>query len=386
MEYSILGAEYANTIKECNSYLEGHFKNVLKSEYDESDISEKIGTEYMSTDMVNFHRYSLYCWRMFYYLFEGYPTNLNDTIKYKLHEMAGENIFINKQLAENELPRFTFFIARFLIIHRSLGGVIAYSTNANCAGYVENFYKVKDCAPYIGKVLKENGSKVDFHALSYVDVWSIKDLIREVKFKEAVENLNKINTNEVNLSELIGKQETLKNEVNEIEKRLDGYKGEYNFVLLSKAFKRMKDDKINELKTSRWWMNLYTLVLVSIPVLTLIALFKEWVTFDSSIKHLMYAVPVLTLEILIFYFMRLYYSEVRSIRAQLLQIDLRLSLCEFIHDFIEKKNESKDHSDSWGNFESLIFSPIQMSADNIPSVLDGANAVADVLGKVMPKK
>ncbi|MNE42872.1 hypothetical protein D3C80_1370220 [compost metagenome] len=127
-------------------------------------------------------------------------------------------------------------------------------------------------------------------------------------------------------------------------------------------------------------------MLVSIPVLTLIALFKEWVTFDSSIKHLMYAVPVLTLEILIFYFMRLYYSEVRSIRAQLLQIDLRLSLCEFIHDFIEKKNESKDHSDSWGNFESLIFSPIQMSADNIPSVLDGANAVADVLGKVMPKK
>ncbi len=38
-----------------------------------------------------------------------------------------------------------------------------------------------------------------------------------------------------------------------------------------------------------------------------------------------------------FYFMRLYYIEGKAIKAQLLQIEQRLSLCEFIHDYVETK-------------------------------------------------
>ena len=83
--------------------------------------------------------------------------------------------------------------------------------------------------------------------------------------------------------------------------------------------------------------------------------------------------------------MRLYYSEVKTLNTQLLQIDHRLSLCEFIHDYIEKKNADKDNKQSWDLFESLIFSPIQVASDNIPSIIDGANAVADLAGKIISK-
>lgn len=96
--------------------------------------------------------------------------------------------------------------------------------------------------------------------------------------------------------------------------------------------------------------------------------------------------PLITLEVLAFYFMRLFYLEIKSVKSQILQIDIRLSLCEFIQDYVEKK-ESSDKSDHvWKSFESLVFSPIQANEDKIPAVLDGADAIADLAGKIMAKK
>ncbi len=79
--------------------------------------------------------------------------------------------------------------------------------------------------------------------------------------------------------------------------------------------------------------------------------------------------------------MRLYYIEGKAIKAQLLQIEQRLSLCEFIHDYVETKNNSGAEKESWSLFEKLIFSPIQVSSENIPSLLDGASSIAELAGK-----
>lgn len=87
-----------------------------------------------------------------------------------------------------------------------------------------------------------------------------------------------------------------------------------------------------------------------------------------------------------FYFMRLYYIEGKAIKAQLLQIEQRLSLCEFIHDYVEKKNNSGSEKESWSLFEKLIFSPIQVSSENIPSLLDGASSIAELAGKILSKE
>ncbi|ORJ18667.1 hypothetical protein BS639_24110 [Rouxiella silvae] len=122
------------------------------------------------------------------------------------------------------------------------------------------------------------------------------------------------------------------------------------------------------------------------PITSLLNHKYKWLDVGVDMASLIYYVPVVTLEVVIFYFMRLYYGEVRMIKTQLLQIDHRLSLCEFIHDYVEKRKDSPEEKDSWKAFENLIFSPIQLSADNIPSVLDGANAIADLAGKVIPKK
>ncbi|MCK5961953.1 hypothetical protein KMY62_26195, partial [Klebsiella pneumoniae] len=98
-----------------------------------------------------------------------------------------------------------------------------------------------------------------------------------------------------------------------------------------------------------------------------------------------YYLPILSLELLFFYFMRLYYIEEKAIKAQILQIEQRLSLCEFIHDYVETKNNSGAEKESWSLFEKLIFSPIQVTSENIPSLLDGASSIAELAGKVLSK-
>lgn len=111
----------------------------------------------------------------------------------------------------------------------------------------------------------------------------------------------------------------------------------------------------------------------------------KWYSVDLNLNAFSYYLPILSLELLFFYFMRLYYIEEKAIKAQLLQIEQRLSLCEFIHDYVETKNSSGAEKESWSLFEKLIFSPIQVTSENIPSLLDGASSIAELAGKVLSK-
>lgn len=184
---------------------------------------------------------------------------------------------------------------------------------------------------------------------------------------------------------LIETIENLEVDLENYEKKLSEYKNEYNFILLSKAFKKMSTAKNKELTSAKITTWVFTILLSAPPLFTFLNHIFSWIDIGSGLKSLTFYLPLLTLELLIFYFMRLYYSEVKTLNTQLLQIEHRLSLCEFVHDYIDKKNADKDNKSSWDAFESLIFSPIQISAENIPSLLDGANAVADIAGKVMSK-
>lgn len=168
--------------------------------------------------------------------------------------------------------------------------------------------------------------------------------------------------------------------------KLTQYKGDFNFVLLSKAFSNLLVTKKNELKKTARATILFTIILTSIPIIVFFNHVFNWHEVIMDTTAVAYYLPVLSLELLIFYFMRLYYMEERAIKTQILQIEQRLSLCEFIHDYVETKNKSSADKESWILFEKLIFSPIQLSSENIPSLLDGAATVAELAGKVIPKE
>jgi len=60
------------------------------------------------------------------------------------------------------------------------------------------------------------------------------------------------------------------------------------------------------------------------------------------------------------------------VKSQLLQIDLRKTLCRFIQHYSEYSSKlKKDDPESLNKFESLIFSGIISDEGNIPSTYDG---------------
>lgn len=73
------------------------------------------------------------------------------------------------------------------------------------------------------------------------------------------------------------------------------------------------------------------------------------------------------------YFFRISLSNIKSLKSQLLQIDLRLTLCSFIHNYagdteVLRNDKTKD---SFEKFESVIFSPIVSTEDKMPNTFDG---------------
>ena len=189
----------------------------------------------------------------------------------------------------------------------------------------------------------------------------------------------------VEIEGLIGSANASVKSLKEYESKLDEYKNDYNFALLSKAFSNLLKTKKSEYATNHKNITIFSMWLIATPLLTLLNHIFNIYPVEFNLNALFYFLPILSLELLFFYFMRLYYIEGKSIKAQILQIEQRLSLCEFIHDYVEKKNNSGADKESWSLFEKLIFSPIQVTSENIPSLLDGASSIAELAGKVFSK-
>ncbi|HDX8813936.1 hypothetical protein [Klebsiella variicola] len=189
----------------------------------------------------------------------------------------------------------------------------------------------------------------------------------------------------VEIEGLIGSASASVISLKEYESKLDEYKNDYNFALLSKAFSNLLKNKKSEYATNHKGITIFSIWLIATPLLTLLNHIFNIYPVEFNLNALFYFLPILSLELLFFYFMRLYYIEGKSIKAQILQIEQRLSLCEFIHDYVEKKNNSGADKESWSLFEKLIFSPIQVTSENIPSLLDGASSIAELAGKVFSK-
>ncbi|MDI3362948.1 hypothetical protein QQF21_19810 [Lelliottia sp. V89_10] len=217
------------------------------------------------------------------------------------------------------------------------------------------------------------------------DVNNYEEKFNEHINKGIAQSEGKILVYEKQINLLIASASESQKSLKEYDEKLAEYKNDYNFVLLSKAFSNLLSTKKEELKNTSFITKAFVTALLLIPVLVLINHIQNWYEVTMNINALAYYIPIFSLELLIFYFMRLYYLEERTIKTQMLQIEQRLSLCEFIHDYVEKKNKDGSDKDSWLLFEKLIFSPIQLSSENIPSLLDGATTVAELAGKILPK-
>lgn len=178
--------------------------------------------------------------------------------------------------------------------------------------------------------------------------------------------------------------------IEDIERRLDNLKKGVNFVELSKAFGKLLKDKQEKIKGTEkqlYGMGTLIVIILALEIYNVNEFAGNWLT----------TLPILGLEFILLYFFRIILNEYKSIQAQILQLELRQSLCAFIQDYItQKQNKDATHKngngenvtvqdDAWKKFEDLIFSNILADTKQMPSTFDGIDSIAKLIQSVKNK-
>jgi hypothetical protein len=195
------------------------------------------------------------------------------------------------------------------------------------------------------------------------------------KFSETVEASRKLK--EQWDTELDNRQSLLKGLTENIKKTTS----EYNFVGLVHGFQALKKNKETERLVSFIVLIFIGLAMLALPLVQVVFVIYRLAEIENHKATLVYSLPtIVTLEIILLYFFRVVLGQFRSVKAQLLQVDLRISLCQFIESYAEyvSKLREKDSS-ALSKFEALIFSGLVTEESGIPSTFDGAEQIASII-------
>lgn len=79
------------------------------------------------------------------------------------------------------------------------------------------------------------------------------------------------------------------------------------------------------------------------------------------------------------FFYRVALINKNSIKSQILQIDLRQTLCQFIESYSDFSADLKNKNEhTLKKFEDLIFSGLVASDDKLPTTFDGVNQLSSL--------
>lgn len=179
--------------------------------------------------------------------------------------------------------------------------------------------------------------------------------------------------------------ESQKAQINEIKSKLDGYKSAFNFVGLYDGFNSLGQQKKDEILWSRI---LLFILAVAIPAPLMI---EMTITSASSaptglVDKLISFVPLFSLTLILIYYFRVALTNHTSLKAQILQIELRKSLCQFIQSYADYSRKIKDgNPDLLAKFEEVVFSNIMPNQEKIPSTFDGVEQIASLISSFKPK-
>lgn len=161
----------------------------------------------------------------------------------------------------------------------------------------------------------------------------------------------------------------------------------YNFVGLVNGFESLASVKRAERsRTFRFLIALGVVMVVPVAVQLGFTAFNI-AAIESHRSTLVYSLPALiALEVILLYFFRVTLSHFRSATAQLQQISLRITMCQFIQSYSEFSTKIKKvDASALDKFENLVFSPISADTGSIPSTFDGLEQIGKIFNSVRPK-
>lgn len=172
--------------------------------------------------------------------------------------------------------------------------------------------------------------------------------------------------------------------VTQIEKNLQRHEQAFNFVGLHQGFENLSKQKNIEKRNTLVWLKLFG-SLILLPAALEIAIII--LTLDNLEKTkailLLTAIPAVSATLLLIYYFRILLSNYKSITSQLLQLDLRKTLCAFIQDYANYSSELKQKDkDALAKFENIIFSSLVADDSKIPSTFDGIEQISNLVKSI----
>ncbi|MBL0467697.1 hypothetical protein JD501_00565 [Aeromonas hydrophila] len=165
---------------------------------------------------------------------------------------------------------------------------------------------------------------------------------------------------------------------------LSKYENAFNFVGLYQGFDDLSKEKIAERDGLLFWLRLLSVIIVLPIAAELIFLYVN-IDNVSTIKNvlLLSIFPTISLVAISIYYFRVLLFNYKSVNSQLLQIDLRKTLCRFIQSYSVYASEikSKD-ANVLERFERVIFSGIVTEDGNLPSTFDGIEQISKLINSV----
>lgn len=213
-------------------------------------------------------------------------------------------------------------------------------------------------------------------------------IFKELFHSNDIKNLSDLNTNLKQAKSLAESWDqsfnNKKEEVENLERKLSETKLTYDFLGLNKGFQQLYDQKKEELKSRKDGYSAFGAMLFFTPLCSIaLFVFLYFSLGEQGFKFIIYlAFPITTFMVILFYFVRVGLQHVRSVQSQMMQLELRMALCQFIHNYAEdsEKLHAKNKA-GFEKFENIIFSPLVSSDDKIPTTFDGMEQLAKLVSE-----
>lgn len=182
---------------------------------------------------------------------------------------------------------------------------------------------------------------------------------------------------EANLKRLLDEKQV---KVEALSDKLEKQKTAFNFVGLSQGFETLLKTK----KSARSYTFFFLLCIGAFLFVVPTVYIRTIINFSADIINDPYiwklAIPFAGGEIILLYFFRVILNHYNSLQTQIMQLELRQSLCQFIQSYADYAKEIKEKDGaSLEKFENLIFSSILSSPDKVPSTFDGLEQLSNLI-------
>jgi hypothetical protein len=214
-------------------------------------------------------------------------------------------------------------------------------------------------------------------------------ILKKILNSSEVGHIKNIDTAVKEADQKISKWDNALNEhkiqVTALKKALEEQQHGFNFVGLYQGFSDMAATVTRELDKKKERLVLFGALIFSPAVVDVALIITKNISIDTLSLQAMLSLGAisLTCTAIFLYFFRILLRDIDSKDAQLVQLRLRMSLCQFVQNYAKFASDiQKDNPETLARFESVIFSGIVGTQDKLPSTFDGLEQIATLVKNV----